>query len=331
MNSLKDYAQEQPINHLMARHWDEIEIKEVAEALLRAVKQNQLADFVVTDSLQKETVLEYFAAFAGQELRCIDTVFTLFYQVAAADDYNDLRGHLLLTFQTAATEYRVLLGMSRLGNAEGVRWQVYDVLWQDQGISVADVPLVQLEAPESGEEICVLVTNHGDIRLRLFPDQAPLAVANWQSMAKDGFYDGSLFARVIKEFVIQGGALDGSGDEALSNYGGYFADEVRKGLYHFNGAVALGNHGPHTNGNQFFIVQNTKVNEPQLPKLSLPRNVEEAYLKLGGLPELDGRYTVFGQVYKGMDIVVNISDQMTDAEDAPLKPVVIQRVIFERV
>ncbi len=276
-------------------------------------------------------MLEYFAAFADQELRYIDTAFTLFYQVAAPDDYNNLRGQLLLTFQTDRMEYRVLLGMARLGGADGVRWQIFDVLWQDKGMSIADVPLVQLEAPESGEEICVLVTNHGDIRLRLFPQQAPLAVANWRSMAKDGFYDGSLFARVIKEFVIQGGALDESGNEALSSYGGYFADEVRKCLYHFNGAVALGNHGPHTNGNQFFIVQNTKVNEGQLPKISLPRNVEQSYLELGGLPELDGRYTVFGQVYEGMDVVVNIAGQVTDAEDAPLEPVVIRRIFFEEI
>ncbi len=61
-----------------------------------------------------------------------------------------------------------------------------------------------------------------------------------------------LSARVIKEFVIQGGALDGSGDEAVSSYEGFFADEVHRGLYHFNGALALGDHGPHTNGNQFF-------------------------------------------------------------------------------
>lgn len=66
-----------------------------------------------------------------------------------------------------------------------------------------------------------------------------------------------LSARVIKEFVIQGGALDGSGDEAVSSYEGFFADEVHRGLYHFNGALALGDHGP--NGNQFFIVQNTKA------------------------------------------------------------------------
>ncbi len=67
-------------------------------------------------------------------------------------------------------------------------------------------------------------------------------------LAKQGFYDGTPFARVIKDFVIQGGALDGSGDEATSIYGGYFEDEVDEGLYHFDGAVCLGNHGPNTNG-----------------------------------------------------------------------------------
>lgn len=153
MSSLKDYNQESPINHLMARHWDKVEIKEVAEALLNAVKQNQLTDYVVADSWHKEKVLEYFKAFAGQELRNKHTDFTLFYQVEAADDYNDLRGQLLLTFQTDRMEYRVLLGMARLGDAAGVRWQIFDVLWQDAGVSIVDVPLVQLEDPQSGEEI----------------------------------------------------------------------------------------------------------------------------------------------------------------------------------
>lgn len=99
----------------------------------------------------------------------------------------------------------------------------------------------------------MLVTDAGEIHLRLFPDQAPLAVANWCSLAEQGVYDNTPFARVIKEFVIQGGALDGSGDEAVSSYEGFFADEVHRGLYHFNGALALGNHGPTPTATSFLL------------------------------------------------------------------------------
>lgn len=330
LSNLHDYNAEAPLHHLIARHWDAIEIKAVCQSLLAAVPKQQLEKFLVTDSLQREKVLAYFKAFADRPLDYLHAQFHLFYQVAAPDDYNDLRGHLQLTFQADETAYTVLLGMARLGDQSKVEWRIYDILWQDQGVSVADIPLLQLEKPQQ-EEVCVLVTDAGEIRLRLFPDQSPLAVANWRTLAKQNFYDNTPFARVIKEFVIQGGALDGSGDEAVSSYGGFFADEVHRGLFHFNGALALGNHGPHTNGNQFFIVQNTQVQADLLPKLSLPQNVKQAYLELGGLPELDGRYTVFGQVYQGLEIVTAIAAQPTNAEDAPLYPVFIRKVIFEKV
>nr|MBO1339333.1 peptidylprolyl isomerase [Enterococcus sp. 665A] len=328
LSTLRDYNQEAPINHLIARHWDTIEIKEVCQGLLSAIPQGNLMDYLVSDSLQREQVFAYFATFENQPLDYLHSEFHLFYQVAAPDDYTDLRGQLQLTFQAGETAYTVLLGMARLGDQAELRWLIYDILWQDQGVLVAAVPLIQLEEPDQ-EEVCVLVTDFGEIRLRLFPEQAPLAVENWRTLAKQGFYDGTPFARVIMDFVIQGGALDGSGDEAISSYEGFFADEVHRGLYHFNGALALGNHGPHTNGNQFFIVQNTKVKTNQLPKLSLPKNVKQAYLDLGGLPELDGRYTVFGQVYEGIDVVERIAAQATDAEDSPVHPVFIQKILFD--
>lgn len=329
LHNLRDYHAEAPINHLIARHWDAIEIKAVCQAFLAAIPEQQLESFLVTDSLQREKVLAYFAAFVNQPLDYLHSQWQLFYQVAASDDYNDLRGHLQLTFQAEETAYTVLLAMARLGNQAGVNWRIYDILWQDQGVSVAEVPLLQLEKPQQ-EEICVLLTDFGEISLRLFPDQAPLAAANWRTLAKQGFYDNTPFARVISEFVIQGGALDGSGDEAISSYDGFFADEVHRGLYHFNGALALGNHGPHTNGNQFFIVQNAKVQADLLPKLSLPKNVKQAYLDMGGLPELDGRYTVFGQVYEGLEIVKDIAAQPTNDEDAPIDPVFIRKISFEK-
>ena len=150
--------------------------------------------------------------------------------------------------------------------------------------------------------------------------------------SKQGFYNGTPFARVIKDYVIQGGALDGSGDESKSSYNGFFQDEVNMELHNFNGALCLGNNGPHTNGNQFYIVQCSKVrNETSLPILSFPENVKAKYREVGGIPELDGRYTVLGQVYEGMDVVEKIASQETNENDAPVSnPINIQSIRFQK-
>lgn len=129
--------------------------------------------------------------------------------------------------------------------------------------------------------------------------------------------------------MIQGGALDGSGAEAQSIYGGYFEDEVDEGLYHFDGAVCLGNHGPNTNGNQFYIVEHSQVDKEQLYRMNLPLKVRSHYEAVGGLPELDGRYTIFGQVIDGMSVVRKIANQATDSEDAPLEPIMIRKITFK--
>ncbi|GCF95619.1 hypothetical protein NRIC_35100 [Enterococcus florum] len=327
---MKDYTKEKPLRHLIARHWDELEIKERLETFVQELSNGgTITPFFVGDSSSIDQAREFFKHFETRRITFRYTAFQLFYKVAADDDYNDLRGQLLFKFQVDNSEHTVLLMMARLRDAENVEWKIADVLWYDEGIDCAPQSLDQLEAPKKNEEICLLKTDIGEIGLRLFPEQAPFAVKNWIELAKQGFYDDTPFARVIKEFVIQGGALDGSGEEAVSSYDGYFEDEVDRGLYHFNGACALGNHGPHTNGNQFFIVQNTKVDADILPQLSLPENVKEMYLSLGGLPELDGRYTVFGQVFRGLDVVAAIADQPTNSEDAPLQaPVKIRSIQF---
>ena len=175
-------------------------------------------------------------------------------------------------------------------------------------------------------------TDAGVIKLRLFPKKAPIAVQNWITLSKQGFYNGTPFARVIKDYVIQGGALDGSGDESKSSYNGFFQDEVNMELHNFNGALCLGNNGPHTNGNQFYIVQCSKVrNETSLPIISFPENVKAKYREVGGIPELDGRYTVLGQVYEGMDVVEKIASQETNENDAPVSnPINIQSIRFQK-
>src|SRR5881398_843268 len=143
-----------------------------------------------------------------------------------------------------------------------------------------------------------MLTNHGSIELELFDDDAPKTVANFTKLAGDGFYDGVIFHRVIKDFMIQGGDPTGTG---TGGPGYEFEDEFNQHKI-VRGALAMANAGPNTNGSQFFIV-----------------TTDEA-------PWLDGKHTVFGRVTNGMDVVDQIEAAETDARDKPLDEVRIESV-----
>ncbi len=144
----------------------------------------------------------------------------------------------------------------------------------------------------------VMHTNHGDITIELFDEDAPKTVENFKKLAGDNFYDGVIFHRVIKDFMIQGGDPTGTG---TGGPGYQFEDEFNDHKI-VRGALAMANAGPNTNGSQFFIV-----------------TTEAA-------PWLDGKHTVFGRVTSGMDVVDTISGLETDARDKPREDVVIERV-----
>jgi len=118
-------------------------------------------------------------------------------------------------------------------------------------------------------------TSRGPIKVELYPDKAPLTVANFVNLAKRGFYDGLNFHRVIADFMIQGGCPEGSG---RGGPGYRFEDETNNGVRHERGVLSMANAGPNTNGSQFFI---THV----------------------ATPWLDGKHTVFGKVLEGLDVV----------------------------
>ena len=335
----KNYDDEVQTWQLLSRHWDEDELKERFTTFLKDIQEHKgIEDFIAPDisEEEKENIRNFFRTFEGKkDLRYVYTKMPVMHRVSGTDEYNDLRGILELKFETVEkknklTEHTVLLKMARLGNAQGLKWKITGILWADKGVDVSDVYIYQLDKPKRGEEVCIMTTDAGVIKMRLFPEKAPVAVKNWIALSKQGFYNGTPFARVIKDFVIQGGALDGSGDESKSSYNGFFEDEVNRELHNFNGALCLGNNGPHTNGNQFYIVQCSKVrNEEALPLLSLPENVKAKYKEVGGIPELDGRYTVLGQVYEGMDVVEKIASQQTDKDDAPVSnPMKVQKIEF---
>jgi cyclophilin family peptidyl-prolyl cis-trans isomerase len=143
-----------------------------------------------------------------------------------------------------------------------------------------------------------LHTNLGAIALELYPGDAPKTVDNFVKLARDGFYDGVVFHRVIPDFMIQGGDPTGTG----SGGPGYqFEDEPNKHRVE-RGALAMANAGPNTNGSQFFIVT------------------------ADSCPWLDGKHTVFGRVTDGMDVVDRISQLPRDASDRPRDDVTIERV-----
>ena len=109
---------------------------------------------------------------------------------------------------------------------------------------------------ETAGPLAVMHTNHGDISIRLYPEVAPKTVENFVTHAKQGYYDGLIFHRVIKDFMIQGGDPTGTGAGGESIWGGKFEDECSQELHNFRGALSMANAGPNTNGSQFFIVQN---------------------------------------------------------------------------
>ena len=113
----------------------------------------------------------------------------------------------------------------------------------------------QLEKPADGEEIAVLHTTMGDIRIRLFPDAAPKTVENFKGLIEKGYYDGIVFHRVIDNFMVQGGDPTATGTGGESIWGKPFEDEFNTNLVNLRGALSMANSGVDTNGSQFFIVQ----------------------------------------------------------------------------
>ena len=193
----------------------------------------------------------------------------------------------------------------------------------------------QLTTDIADNEAAVKIkTSQGDITIKLFPEEAPLAVENFLSHAKEGYYDGIIFHRVINGFMIQGGDPEGNGTGGQSIWAGKddsidagngFKNEISAFLYNIRGALAMANAGADTNGSQFFINQNPADASGQLSSGKTPGKIIEAY-KNGGNPSLDGGYTVFGQVIEGMDVVDKIASVETDSNDKPTTDVTINSI-----
>lgn len=212
--------------------------------------------------------------------------------------------------------------------------------------------MLQLSPLTPGEELAVLHTNHGDITLRFFPQEAPLAVENFITHAKNGYYDNLIFHRVMPNFMIQGGCPVGLGVSGESIFGEPFGLERSFNLLHFRGALAMAHSGPNSMGSQFYVVQNTELEESFKERFQYlstvqdeiagdfsgerhiyVRDVHPAYglqhfIENGGTPHLDwhwnvdrqGRrygHTVFGHVVSGMEVVDEIANVETVVTNDP--------------
>lgn len=154
-------------------------------------------------------------------------------------------------------------------------------------------------------KIATIETNKGTIKFELLEEEAPKTTENFRLLAEKGYYDGVIFHRVIKNFMIQGGDPLGMGYGGESAWGGKFDDEINKSsaLYqgsYAKGTVAMANSGPNTNGSQFFIMH---IDYPLPPS-----------------------YTKFGKVIEGQDVIDKIAEVKTNASDKPLEPVVMNKV-----
>ena len=191
--------------------------------------------------------------------------------------------------------------------------------------------MAQLDRPAAGETVAIMHTSMGDISIRLFPEQAPKAVENFTTHAKNGYYNGIVFHRVINDFMIQGGDPTATGCGGESIWGKNFEDEFTPALHNLRGALSMANAGPGTNGSQFFIVQAPSVHPSFIGQMQelpdyFPAEAIEAYQQVGGTPHLDYHHTVFGQVYDGLDVVDAIAGVQTDGRDKPLTDVTIESI-----
>lgn len=202
---------------------------------------------------------------------------------------------------------------------------------------------IVIEAPQKC--LVQLETPYGNMLIELY-DSTPKHRDNFLKLAEDGFYDGLLFHRVINGFMIQGGDPQSKGAGATQPLGmggpGYQVDaEILKEYVHVKGALAAARTGDNVNpqrrssGSQFYIVQGRPVESKMLDMMAQRTGVQytdeqkELYTQLGGTPQLDGSYTVFGRVIEGLDIIDTIAKVQTDRRDRPTSDVQMKAIVIK--
>lgn len=209
-----------------------------------------------------------------------------------------------------------LLGVTACGGSDPTPTRLPTATWASAPIPDAEVTSRSVSPPTPGRQVyseppamtldrskdyfATFVMERGEFRLRLFDDRAPLTVNNFVFLARDGFYNGVMFHRVIENFMAQGGDPTGTG---TGGPGYQFEDEFHPELTHEPGVISMANSGPNTNGSQFFIT-------------------------FGPTPHLDGRHTVFGKVVDGVEVVNNITLRQPGS---PVAGDVIRTILIEEL
>jgi peptidyl-prolyl cis-trans isomerase B (cyclophilin B) len=182
-----------------------------------------------------------------------------------------------------------------------------------QALEIADYTQIDttLNAAFTFDTFATISTSLGSMKFQLFPNIVPNTVINFTTHARNGYFDGLIFHRILPSFVIQGGDPNGDGSGGVSILGGSFDDEFDDSLSNVAGTLAMANSGPNTNGSQFFInlSDNTNLDFDKTP--------------------LTSAHTVFGQIVEGQDVVTTISGVTTSA-DRPITDVVIQTITISR-
>ena len=188
----------------------------------------------------------------------------------------------------------------------------------------------QLSMPEKGETIAIMyVKGYGEMHMKFFEDVAPKATENFITHAKEGYYDGLTFHRVINEFMIQGGDPEGTGMGGESIWGKGFGVELHPSLVPYRGSLCMAMSSlPDSIGSQFFITQANYSEDmnAMLEYYGYPVKLLEEYKNHGGYLSLYLQYTVFGQVYQGLDVLDKIAAVSTDTNDKPLEEVIIEKI-----
>jgi peptidyl-prolyl cis-trans isomerase B (cyclophilin B) len=195
--------------------------------------------------------------------------------------------------------------------------------------------LLTVSCKKDSGKMVLIETELGNIKIRLF-ESTPIHTQNFLKLAEEGFYNGTLFHRVIPGFMIQGGDPDSKNatpDKMLGMGGPGYELLPEIGAPHFNGAVSAArlpdqvNMEKRSSGSQFFIVSAKPVSVQELDQITSFKGIKytdeqrDFYLKQGGMPMLDKDYTVFGEVVEGMDVVVKIQAVQTGQADRPLKDI----------
>lgn len=193
----------------------------------------------------------------------------------------------------------------------------------------------QMAMPNVGDTVATFhVKNFGDIKVKFFADVAPKAVENFVTHAKNGYYNGLTFHRVIEEFMIQGGDPEGNGTGGESIWGTGFGTELDESLVPYRGALCMAMSSlPNSIGSQFFIVQ-ANYSEQMENRMKIggyPSELLEQYKNYGGYLSLYMNYTVFGQVYEGIEVVDKITQvdkniSSTGEESVPVEDVIIESI-----